>query len=215
MPWSNSGGLASTPYNSPGEPKILDSFKCLYILIINIIKKLSSDVAHGMQLCSLRGLQKEPGCGTTFTSFLTHSLFHSQSLPPPLTLSLLPSHTLPLLDLSLTLLSLHTSPPITHVNYSVPLRTGTCYIRDIFVLFLQDYCALQELLIKMNFTIAVAPPFVHPMTSLPATPTHSVRKYGFFSEPTRQRKVAKYGNLKRCESLSFSGDIESLEPSKF
>ena len=44
-------------------------------------------------------------------------------------------------------------------------------IRDIFVLFLQDYCALQELLMKMNFTIAVAPPFVHPMTSLPAMPT--------------------------------------------
>ena len=84
-----------------------------------------------------------------------------------------------------------------------------------FVLFLQDYCALQELLMKMNFTIAVAPPFVHAMTSLPATPTHSVRKYGFFSEPTRRRQMAKYGNLKRCESLSFSGDIESLEPSKF
>jgi len=86
---------------------------------------------------------------------------------------------------------------------------------DIFVLFLQDYCALQELLVKMNFTIAVAPPFVHPMTSLPAMPTHSVRKYGFFSEPTWRRQVAKYGNLKHCESLSFSGDIESLEPSKF
>ena len=83
------------------------------------------------------------------------------------------------------------------------------------MLFLQDYCALQELLIKMNFTLAVAPPFVHPMTSLPATPTHSVRKYGFLSEPTRQRQVAKYGNLKPCESLSLSGDIESLEPSKF
>jgi len=110
-----------------------------------------------------------------------------------------------------------------HVNnfnlcsYSVPLRTGTCYcnIGDIFVLYLQDYCALQELIMKMNFTIAVAPPFVHPMTSLLATPTYSVRKYGFFSEPTRRRQVEKYGNLKRCESLSFSGDIESLEPSKF
>ena len=68
---------------------------------------------------------------------------------------------------------------------------------------------------KMNFTIAVAPPFVHPMMSLPATPTHSVWKYGFFSEPARRRQVAKYGNLKRYESLSFSGDIESLEPSKF
>jgi len=33
---------------------------------------------------------------------------------------------------------------------------------------------------KMNFTLAVTPPFVHPMTSLPATATHSVRKYGFF-----------------------------------
>jgi len=73
---------------------------------------------------------------------------------------------------------------------SVPLRTGTCYIRDIFVLFLQDYCALQELLMKMNFTLAVAPPFGHSMTSLPATPTHSVRKYDFFSEPTWQRQVA-------------------------
>ena len=84
-----------------------------------------------------------------------------------------------------------------------------------FVLLWQDYCALQELLMKTNFTLVVALPFVHPMTSLPATPTHSVWKYGFLSEPTRRRKVAKYGNLKRCESLSFSGDIESLEPSKF
>ena len=83
------------------------------------------------------------------------------------------------------------------------------------MLFLQDYCALQELPMKMNFTIAVAPPFVHPITLLPATPTHSVWKYDLFSEPTRRRQVAKYGNLKRCESLSFSGDIESLEPSKF
>jgi len=88
-------------------------------------------------------------------------------------------------------------------------------MRDIFVLYLQDYCALQELLMKMNFRIAVAPPFVHLKTSLPAMPTRSVRKYGFFSEPTPWRQVAKYGNLKRCESLSFSGDIESLEHSKF
>jgi len=78
------------------------------------------------------------------------------------------------------------------------------------VLFLQDYCALQELLMKMNFTIAAAPPFVHPMMSLLATPTHSVWRYGFFSEPTWWRQVSKYGNLKRCES--FSGDIESLDP---
>jgi len=113
--------------------------------------------------------------------------------------------------------STHTTLPsgTKGITNSVPLRTGTCYIRDIFVLFLQDYCAPQELLMKMNFTIAVAPPFVHPMTSLPATPTHSVRKYGFFSEPTWRRQVAKYGHLKRCESLSFSGDIESFEPSKF
>ena len=76
------------------------------------------------------------------------------------------------------------------------------------MLFLQDYCALQELLMKMNFTIAVAPPFVHPMTSLPATPTHSVWKYGFLSEPTWRRQMAKYGNLKHRESLSLSGDIE-------
>ena len=104
---------------------------------------------------------------------------------------------------------------VNHTNYSVPLKTGTCHIRGIFVLFLQDYCALQELLMKMNFTLAVAPPFVHPIASLLATPTHSVWKYGFLSEPTWQRQVAKYGNLKRCESLSFSVDIESLEPSKF
>ena len=102
-----------------------------------------------------------------------------------------------------------------YIPYSVPLRTGTCYIRGIFVLFLQAYCALHELLMKMNFTVAVAPPFVHPMTSLPATPNHSVGKYGFLSEPTWRRQVAKYGNLNRCESLSFSGDTESLEPSKF
>jgi len=44
---------------------------------------------------------------------------------------------------------------------------------------------------KMNFTLAVAPPFVYPMTSLPAMPIHSFRKYGFFSEPTQQRQVAK------------------------
>ena len=104
---------------------------------------------------------------------------------------------------------------VSGVDSSVPLRTGTCYIRDIFVLFWQDYYALQELLMKMKFTTAVATPFVHPMTSLPAMPTHSVWKYGFFSEPTPQRQMAKYGNLKRCESLSFSGDIESFEPSKF
>jgi len=68
---------------------------------------------------------------------------------------------------------------------------------------------------KMNFTPAIAPPFVHPMTSLLAMPTHSVWKYGFFREPVQWRQDAKHGNLKPCESLSFSGDIESLEPSKF
>jgi len=55
----------------------------------------------------------------------------------------------------------------------------------------------------MNFTLAVAPPFVHPMTSLPAMPTHSVRKNGFFNEPTCRRQVAKYGNLKCCKSVIF------------
>ena len=83
------------------------------------------------------------------------------------------------------------------------------------MLYLQDYCALQELIMKMIFTLAVAPPFVYPMTSLPSTPTHSIRKYGFLSEPTQRKQVAKYGNLKRCESRSFSGDTESLEPSNF
>ena len=98
---------------------------------------------------------------------------------------------------------------------SVPLRTGTCYIRDILELFLQGYCALQESQMKMNFTLVVAPPLVYPMMSLLATPTHSARRYGFFSEPPRWRQMPKCGNLKRCESLSFSGVIESLEPSKF
>jgi len=102
--------------------------------------------------------------------------------------------------------------PFLSVN-SVPLRTGTCYVRDIFV-FARLLCS-AGITNEMNFTLAVAPSFVHPMTSLPAMPTHSVRKYGFFSEPTPRRQVAKYGNLKRCESLSFSGNTESLEPSKF
>ena len=48
-----------------------------------------------------------------------------------------------------------------------------------------------------------------------ATPTHSLRQYGFFSEPPRRRQMPKGGNLKRSESLLFAGDIESLEPSKF
>ena len=67
---------------------------------------------------------------------------------------------------------------------------------------------------KMNFTLAVAPPCVHPMTSLLATPIQSVWKYGFFNKPAWRRQVAKYGNLKHCESV-ISGDMESLEPSKF
>jgi len=62
-----------------------------------------------------------------------------------------------------------------------------------------------------EFHTAIAPPFVHPMTSVPATPTHFVQKYGFFSEPGQRRQVAKYSNLKR----SCSGDVESLESSKF
>ena len=76
------------------------------------------------------------------------------------------------------------------------------YIRDIFVLFLQGYCALQELLMKMNFTLAVALPFVYPMTSPLAMPTQSVQQYGFFSEHARWKQVVK-GNFKIIVSLSF------------
>ena len=39
----------------------------------------------------------------------------------------------------------------------IPLRTGSCYIRH----FCVDYCALQELLMTMNFTLEVAPPIMH------------------------------------------------------
>jgi len=49
-------------------------------------------------------------------------------------------------------------------GYSVPLRTGTCYIRDILELFLQGYCALQESQMKMNFNSAVTPHLVYPMS---------------------------------------------------
>ena len=98
-------------------------------------------------------------------------------------------------------------------DLSVPLRTGTCYIRDILELFLQG--TLRESQMKMNFTLAVAPPLVYPMSSLSAMPTHSVRQYGFFSEPPQRRQMPKMRQLKHCESLSFSGDTESLEPSKF
>jgi len=66
---------------------------------------------------------------------------------------------------------------------SVPLRTGTCYVRDILELYLQGYCALQESQMKINFNLAVAPLLEYPMTSLLATSTHSVRQYGFFSDP--------------------------------
>ena len=80
--------------------------------------------------------------------------------------------------------------------YSVPLRTGTCYMRDILELFLKGYCALQESQMKMNFNLAVAPPLAYPMTSLLATPTHSLRQYGFLSEPPRQKQIAKRQQLK-------------------
>ena len=40
-------------------------------------------------------------------------------------------------------------------------------------------------------------------------------KYGFFGELAQRRQVAEYSNLKHCESLSYFGDIESLEPSEF
>ena len=83
-----------------------------------------------------------------------------------------------------------TSPALTPP--SLTSRTGTCHIRDIFALFWQGYCALQELLMKINFSIAVAPLFVHPMMSLPAMPTQSVQKYGFLNEPAQQRQVTKY-----------------------
>ena len=56
---------------------------------------------------------------------------------------------------------------------------------------------------NMNFTLAVAPPLAYPMTSLSATPTHSVRRCGFFSEPPQRRQMPKRANLKRCESLSI------------
>ena len=61
-----------------------------------------------------------------------------------------------------------------YLTDSVPLRTGTYHIRDILELFLQGYCALQESQMKMNFTLAVAPPLAYPMTSLSATPKDSV-----------------------------------------
>jgi len=44
---------------------------------------------------------------------------------------------------------------------------------------------------------------------------NSLLQYGFFSEPPRRRQMPKGDNLKRSESLLFSGDIESLELSKF
>ena len=69
------------------------------------------------------------------------------------------------------------------VGYFVQLST----IKDWDLLHQRHFC-----LMKMNFTVAVAPPFVHPMTSLPATPTYAVWKYGFFSEPAQWRQIAKY-----------------------
>jgi len=60
------------------------------------------------------------------------------------------------------------------------------------VLFLQDYCALQELQMKTNFPLAAVLPFVYPMTSLPAIPTHFIWKMAFFREPGQQRQVAKW-----------------------
>ena len=52
---------------------------------------------------------------------------------------------------------------------SVPLRTGTCYIRDIFVLFLQLLCSAR-ITNENEFHTRSSPPFVHQMTSLLATP---------------------------------------------
>jgi len=67
-------------------------------------------------------------------------------------------------------------------NYSCTIKDWDLLQQRHFVLFLQGYCALQELLMKMNFTLAVASPFLHPMMSFPAMPTHLVWKYGFFSD---------------------------------
>ena len=85
----------------------------------------------------------------------------------------------------------------------VPDRLSNYYIRDILELFLQGYPALQESQMKMNFTLAVAPPLVYPMTSLSATPTHSIWRYGFLREPLNGDKMPKCANWKCCEYLSF------------
>ena len=58
-------------------------------------------------------------------------------------------------------------------GYSVPLRTGTCYIRDSLELFLKGYCALQESQMKMNFNSVVTAHLMYPMMSLLPSP-HTV-----------------------------------------
>ena len=83
------------------------------------------------------------------------------------------------------------------------------------MLFLQDYCCSAGIPNENEFHTSSSPTLCASNHVTSGHPTYSVQKYGVLSEPTRWRQVAKYGNLKRCESLSFSGDIESLEPSKF
>ena len=98
---------------------------------------------------------------------------------------------------------------------SVPLRTGTSYIIDIFVLLFARLLCSAGITNENEFHNSSSPTLCASNDITSAMPTHSVRKYGFFSESARRRQVAKYSNLKRCESLSFFGDIEGLEPSKF
>ena len=68
---------------------------------------------------------------------------------------------------------------------------------------LQGYCVLQGLLMKMDHTLAVAPLFVHPMTSLLATPVHSIWKYGSFDKPAWQRKWQNTANLNALNLCHF------------
>ena len=52
------------------------------------------------------------------------------------------------------------------INFST-IKDWDLLHQRLFVLFLQDYCALQELLMKINFTIAVhvAPPILVPLST--------------------------------------------------
>ena len=114
---------------------------------------------------------------------------------------------------------LHHSYLITRLHhsylqgYSVPLRTGTCYIRYFCVVFARLLCSAG--IANENEFHTSSSPSLRTSNDITSGQAHSLcSEICFFSEPTRWRQVAKYGNLKRCD-LSFSGDIESLEPSKF